>query len=572
MSKGNGQSMKSTKLYLLFILLISSSLSNALSLKAFVDRTQLSQEETLQLTIQADKSIDFSKLDISQLEQQFRVLQQQKSSRFNIINGRSETVVELFLVIAPLAPGDLLIPSFHYQSASTQPIKINVSSNTSQSQSNDQLYVTVETSGDQVYVNSQLLFTWRFYQAVSLNQIEAPELQFENTYTTKIAENRYQTVINGIRYVITERSYAIFPHQSGEFIIPSLEFVASIQDSRDPFGGGLFQRRNNSNIKILRTEEKRINVLPKPKNYTGQHWLPAKNVSINEEWSQDTQDWSVGTPITRTITLEAHDANAAQLPVIAGAPNNDVKSYPEKPTTDEKITDSGLISYRTESTALVPTAEGEFVLPEIKVSWWNTTKNRQEEAVLPARKLMIKANTNAPEISTPAPIINASSGNQPKEPTPTLQLIIQSPLATLFLFLTFISGWIIAFFLWRRLKQQTQEVQHVSNDTKVKQNTVSFRHLQKACSSQDAKIIRQALIEWTNGLVQDKNIINLNDVIQHFNNKELTTLVNSLDSAIYSGQNNQWPQGNQLIDALKTCKQEQSKPEKNTLPPLYPTT
>ena len=104
----------------LTLLLISfSAMSLAKGqLVAKVDRTQVTLEETLKLTLRYNQQVMFGEPDFSLLNTNFDVLGNHRSNQYRSVNGRAESWTQWSLTLAPKKEGKLLIPSFEYEIAS----------------------------------------------------------------------------------------------------------------------------------------------------------------------------------------------------------------------------------------------------------------------------------------------------------------------------------------------------------------------------------------------------------------------------------------------------------------------
>jgi hypothetical protein len=107
--------------------------------------------------------------------------------------------------------------------------------------------------------------------------------------------------------------------------------------NRFGFNGG---RRELHRVK---TAAITFDVKPKPDNYPlDATWLPANNINIAETWSQSPEQFKVGEPITRTVTLAAEGLSAEQLPPIFSEQEVDgFKFYPDKPNIENQTTGAG---------------------------------------------------------------------------------------------------------------------------------------------------------------------------------------------------------------------------------------
>ncbi len=372
-------------------LLISSMSALAGNFTAEVDRDHISAEETFNLTLQYDEQINANAPDTEPLNADFDIISRNQSSQFRSINGQVEAFTRWNLMLAPKHAGRLITPALTFAGESSQPITITVSAVGSgqpvtTTSTERPVYLETSLNKDRVFVQEQLLLTVRLVTAVNLSGISADDMNIDNALVKQIAETKFQKRINGKPHLIVETTYAVFPQQSGNLTIPALTWTVGMDDSNsDPFFG-----RRGKQLR-LKTEAKIIPVLPQPSNYPTTTWLPAANLNLTQQWSQPTDRFTVGEPITRTITLSATGLNGAQLPPLNIQPNNKLKYYPDQPQTSDTINSQGITGIRTESYAIVPTTPGKQLLPAVVINWWDTTSGRLREASLPAQEINVSA-------------------------------------------------------------------------------------------------------------------------------------------------------------------------------------
>src|SRR5690606_32585406 len=197
---------------------------------------------------------------------------------------------------------------------------------------------------------------------------------------------------DGIRYRVVERRYAIFPQTPGTLTLAPIRFEGQARDA-------------SGQLRFLRDRQQLydVPVKPVPAGYPdNQPWLPARNLSLSDDGLPSTQELTVGSNLSRKVTLQAQGLPAEALPPIAQELPDAIRSYPEQPLRNTETTPEGLRATLQQVTALVPVQAGETTLPAIRIPWWNTETNQLEEAVLPERRFRITGDhaTAAPPAQT----------------------------------------------------------------------------------------------------------------------------------------------------------------------------
>ncbi|WP_226661977.1 BatD family protein [Microbulbifer aggregans] len=500
--------------------LLSSQLATAQELTATVDRNELAINETFTLTLRYSGSQSGGQPDFDLLEQDFEILSRQQSNQYRVFNGRAESFVEWTVALAPLKEGKLFVPSLHLHGQVSDAIPITVNkAGQSPSGNNRQAFLEVELDKDKLHVQEQLLVKVRLYTTVGLHDIAADPLQIPGAHIEKVDEQRYERQINGVGHAVYELTYAVFPESSGELQIPPLNYIA-VTGRRDPFS--LFNR-NAQRIR-LRSEARTIQVEPKPESYSGSHWLPAASLGLVQSWSKDPEEFKVGEPITRIITLRAEGLRAAQLPPLPKLNVEGLKTYPDQPQQEDSPGTSGITGSRIETTAIVATKPGDYQLPPITITWWDTKTGRQRATQLPAFRFRV---TGAPVIDSATP-----GANLPGEPTVTpaaqevepgfWQKVAIAAIASHLL-------WIIYFFYTRK----NETLGDKGKQGRRAQNPMDSEYLTELTKNGSPQEIQAALRQWVGLRWPEVRTLSLESAAQQLGIPELAQAVEMLHSAIY---------------------------------------
>ena len=296
--------------WLVLMLLFAFAAGARAAASAHVDRDRIALSESFQLTIRVEGSMRAEDPDLAPLERHFEVLGSNRNSSFTLSNGRRESATTWQVTLMARHAGELTIPALAVGGERTQPIAIRVSEDPAPAAAAArEVQLQVETDTAELHVQQQLLLTVRLLHAVNLNRgatLEAPEIP--DAVVRELGENSYEKVIDGRRYGVFERRYAVFPQESGELVVPALGFQAALGG-----GGGWFdQFGSRGKMLRLRSEEKRIRVLPPEAGATP--WLPARVLTVIETWDKSPQELRVGDSATRTVTITATGLTGAQLP------------------------------------------------------------------------------------------------------------------------------------------------------------------------------------------------------------------------------------------------------------------
>ncbi|WP_062269999.1 BatD family protein [Endozoicomonas arenosclerae] len=531
-------------LVLLAGLILSSQVLAALT--ATVDRTQLAEYETLELTIRTDSDTSAAP-DLSPLENDFDILGTRQSRQIRIVNGNSESWRDWIVTLSPKKSGRLLIPSLTLDNMTSKAIRLEVSKTASQQNTAGSggigpVFIRTEVSNETPYVQEEVILTLKIYYRVQLyDDRRLSPLNIDGAIAQQLGETRsYETVLEGTRYGVFELNFSIHPQKPGIMEIPGLTFSASMPDRRDTFGS-IFSMSGKP--VAARSSEITLNVKPQPDNFSGPVWLPARNLTLTDGWSAPLDQVRVGDAITRTIVVEAEGLTGVQLPAINMPKPAGVNTYPDKSTTDDHASDSGVIGSRIEAIALIPTRPGKIELPPVRYKWFDTDTQTEKVAVIPAKTITVLPSEKG-EVVASAPTIPTLKEEEPKAPV--------CPPAPENTVVTSGSGWlwpsVSAVFallwlltlgaLWRCKRSENTSIEQPSESSASSgfNEKKAWQTFESACKASDLNQIRQSFIQWTQSLREDSSLVTTDKCLRSFNSKALGALFQQLESSLYSGQ------------------------------------
>jgi hypothetical protein len=363
------------------------SFSGLAALTATVDRNPVLAGEFFILTIESDQGVK-GQPDTSVLLKDFVVGPVSNGSHTSIINGRMTRKTTWQLELMARKPGKYTIPSFTIKNDVSEPISLTVLANDETDKQKD-AFIEVSLSNASIYVQQALVYTAKLYLAKELREGGLGDPVMEGAQISQIGQTKSGfEIINGVRYAVYEKEYLIQPQQSGEFTIK----------------GPVFRGRLNSNYRLISAsaigEDLTIDVKPIPDSITG-NWLPSELVTLEEAWQPAKQEYKVGEPITRTVTLTALGVTKEQLPEISMSGVQGLRAYSDKGEVKNAVRSGRVISQRIESFAILPQVAGVHTLPEVRIEWFNVITNQLESARLPQREITIIANPDQVAVTPP---------------------------------------------------------------------------------------------------------------------------------------------------------------------------
>lgn len=551
---------------LFLLLLLNAPWLSAAEINASVDRSSVNLNESFQITFTATDSPDDDP-DFTPLEQDFEILGQSQSTHSSWINGTSSKTIQWVLQVMAKHAGNLTVPAVQFGDDVSQPTTVQVTEDASTKDvpANSDLFLEVEASPESPYVQSQVLYTMRLYRRVEISQASLNEPELADAVIEKLGDDsNYSTQINGEDYWVTERKYAIFPQKSGRMTIKPLELTAQVVTATRPSFGGFFNSRMTKTRRVA-SQSVTLDIKPAASSFTGQHWLPAEQLQLNQEWSGDIEHMKVGEPLTRTLTLLAKGATVSQLPELSSAKAQDqLKSYPDQPVLKEQKKSDGVLAFREEKIALIPSKEGSYKLPAIEVPWFNTKTQQMEVARIPETTIHAVAAAGT-QAAAPVPAktpVEAAPKPETAEPAPVGQTQQSNIWLGVSGFLAV--GWLatLVYFLSRR---PAEKLVPEAATTEVNLND-SIKKLKQACSDNDAVAAKEALLDWGR---QKFDVTNLG-AIASCCDARLRDEILLLNQTLYGKNAGQW-QGKRLFQAFSENKAREriTQAADSGLEPLY---
>lgn len=555
---------------LALLLIVPISAEAAGSARAWLDRNTMQLGETVTLNVEVEGG-SASQPDFSVLDSDFNTLGTQSSRQMSLVNGSASSKTVWAIGLEPKHAGSLTIPAFDIDSAKTQPLVLVVTpaATTRQGAAGDAIFITVNAEPLSPYVQQQIRLTVKLHFSVDLSEGALDEPAIDSAHVQKLGRDKqYATNLNGRRYQVLERNYAITPEHSGTLQIPGLNFRGSALDNSDP---GSFFRRGRA--VSARSEELDIEVRGKPVAWGNAPWLPAQALSITDETTLP-DEVALGEPLTRTIKLRAQGLGFEQLPELEMPPIAGADVYADKSETRTRDDGTWLYGERTRKFAVVASRPGTLVLPEMRVQWWDTSNDRMETAVLPEHSVRVVAagtssNPAAGQSSagdatsaTPAPVANATPIIYPGAADTT------SAQRWRWLSFLFAGLWLATVLLWWRSRRKPDpQPMRVSAALGGGGRDAFLR----ACAMADLAEAEWTLLAWAR--LHNSGVHNLGELARLLSDPDQAQAIQSLQRVRYAGDSADGV-ASHLARAFRSglawIQPTNDSASASALPPLYP--
>ncbi|MHC8440982.1 MAG: BatD family protein [Candidatus Eutrophobiaceae bacterium] len=491
-------------------------------LKVSLERQSISINETFSVIFSVDGQSPGTP-DFSPLQKDFDILSSSQQSQFSIVNGTTQSSKSWTLKLAARRTGRLRIPPIASGAQVSKEVFVNVQQQSAQppassagQQSGVDIFVDAEVDTDIPYVQQQVVLTIRVYvpkgKALNNPTLDQPNAKGGDVRIERLGtDSQYSKKIDGHDYRVVELRYAIFPQQSGQLAIPSMAMSAyttlNSLNLFDPFGG------NKGNKRIVkRTKEIQMQVRPVPDSFQGKHWLPAAVLNISEQWSEDPTRLRQGEAVTRSLRVEAQGVLANQIPEISLPNESWFRGYPEQPELKENKEFGGTAAVRIQRLAFIPTSNGEFILPAVRIPWWNIKTDKQEFAELPERRVHVAPGAEAAVVNNADPAMPESKSfgdeDAPKmdwdEDNGEGEVNGTNPQSRgedgriwKWSFIASIALWLLSLCVWLFLRHPHFRKTKTEESSQAEQSKGAIeRSLKKACNANQAEQVKDLLLQW----------------------------------------------------------------------------
>jgi hypothetical protein len=616
---GRGEFARAGWRLILYLLIMFSANAGA-DVHATLDRSTLAAGDTVTLTIQADgQQTQGASPDLSPLRKDFNILGTSTSQQMQIINGRMSSSASLRVELEPKHGGTLEIPALKVGGETTRPLTLTVADQpaATASQPGSPLYLETEVQPDHAstFVQQQIQYTTRLYYSVPLIDGSLGDPEPEHAVVERLGEDKhYQTTVNGQRYEVIERNYAIFPEQSGTFTIPPVSFTGRAatgggarrpfgrMDSmmeqffgRDPFGNdSFFATPFGDPGKRVHTssEAVTVEVKPHPASYSAKTWLPGEDLELHDSWAVQPPEFRVGVPVTRVISIDAKGLAASHLPEVAMPAIAGMRVYPDQPRRESRTDGAVVYGHSEQSFAFVPQQAGRVTLPEIRLNWWDIKAGKEQVAVLPSWNVDVLPGAGGVQgapAAPPATVSQPQAQPQPVAGQPTGA--IPAPWKAWKAITDTLTAWpwiaggcvlliLIALAAVRhRLRRKPPAAPApvaapTATPTRLPAADAgaTLRALQQACNDNDARAAARALLDWAAAEWPDNPPRNLGAVASRLESAAGAE-VRRLDQSLYAPGGVVWngaALGNAFRTAARVKQPARPKQAADGLAPLYP--
>ena len=512
----------------------------AQTLDARLDRSPIHDDETVHLIVETDTQAGGVRPDLTPLRRDFEILGQSTNTHVAIENGGQRVRTEWIVELAPKRSGRITVGPLRVGAMTSPAVELEVlpASSTAARPVRD-VFLEVEVTPPEVYVQSQLVCVLRIYRAAEFLEAKLSDFDPDGAVTYRLGKDAtYAKVVDGRRYRVVERRFAVFPQESGPLTLPAFRLDARIAEA----GAASTMGRLFGEGRRVRIATRPVDVVVKPRpGAAATPWLPAKAVTLTEEWSRANpgEQLVAGEPVTWTLRLGAAGLAGEQLPPIEPPDMERARVYPDQPSITTRTGTQAVHGERIQHIALVPVAAGELTIPELRVEWWDVEADAPRTALIPARTISVAP---APA-SAAAPRLALADPPAAPQTSPRLWQGVSAALAL---------AWLVTLaVLLRTLGQRRGGAPQSSTlaGEPPRDAAAARRRVLEACRDADPRAARDALLGWAGLAWPESPPRDLIALAKWVDDAPLTEAILALDRALWSARDPGWT-GRSLADRL----------------------
>ncbi len=326
--------------------------------------------------------------------------------------------------------------------------------------------------------------------------------------------------VGSMTYAGQRRSYIIYPLTAGTFKIPSIHVTVSY--AKEP-------PKSSPPVKVSSQFQQFEATVPDEAAGLG-YFIATSNFTLEHTVSRKIDSLMVGDTFMRSIIMNGQNVVAMVLPPLRFEPVKGVGIYPDQPVLVDKGGERGEIrtGTRTESVTYVLEKEGDYLLPEINLFWWDLEKEKLQKETIPAMKLAVKSNPD-PEAEQLA--LLADDKGQP--PAGGVRILDWRHLAVL---VGLIVSGIFLILLWKKYWPVYDSWNHSRTAQKSNSEAAYFKRFHQACLSGDKKKTYDQLMSWLDKIYDGPGSATIWWFVNVTDNPELKEQVSELTNSLFADE------------------------------------
>ena len=462
-------------------------------------------------------------LDTKPLEKDFRIIEfEPETSR---VSGTKKTKYRMHwrLHLVPRTIGKLDVPSLQVGGHRTPRLAVEVLPLSGRSPAGDTVMVELETDPDNPYVGQQTNVTMRLLHDVPILEGFWSEPDFKGEQVVRYEnESLYAESRVGDGHNVVERRIAVFAGSPGELGVSQVGYRALLPARSH-------QGWSDSRWVFRTSEPLKIAVRAVPDAFSGEHWLPARRLTVALHWGE-TDEMRVGDALEVTMTVTAVGLPGEALPTgLLSGNDGEFRIYADLETRGHRFDGSDLVGTLVQSYTIVFTQPGKIRIPQVKLRWWDVDDDVEKIAATENMSVSVASvlpEAGAKELSRSAPAT---------KPSPEAPAGAAHPRFRPMDWLPFLIGAVTMFIIYGIFGTRVRA--HLK--PRILRYRV-LRRLKRACTANDPAEARVSVISWARLQWPSATINGLYQIKRQTRSTQLIAELSQVDAALYSSHHSVW--------------------------------
>ncbi len=376
------------------------NLNAQVEVRAEVNTTTVTLNEEINLTVYV--TAPSTDIEVPQMPSlpNFNIYSAGQSRQVNMVNGKVTARLQFNYILTPRFAGKTTIGAFTVKVAGkdyeTEPIEVEISRQTPSAPRtaweqirqkakqkkedvpnvNSKLpnfFMTAQTNTKSAYINEQVTLKIRFYQSQNtLGQPIYDKPQIKGMFAEDVATRQGQETFGNRTYYYTELESALFGLVRGVAEIGSatVTYTSSegVFDAFDMF----FRGANGGQTHKVESDILFVDILPLPTENKPASFYGAVGSNYQISSSLDYYEVNAGEPVTLTVSVKGVGNLAAVKDIPVPEIDQSFRTYETSSNLSNKIAAGKLTGTKVYKTVIVPRASGNYTIPQIAFSYFDT--------------------------------------------------------------------------------------------------------------------------------------------------------------------------------------------------------
>ncbi len=387
--------MSRTIIFLLILIIFLPCTAMAdISVSLRLERHEISLVDSVRLIVNVSGTRSSESPTIKGLDK-FIVSKGGTSSQIRMVNGSYSSSVEYTFFLQPKRTGKFRVgPAVvevdgRIYSSGIEKLTVKKSAGSGGGNENP-VFLSATLSSSRAYVEEQLLYSLKLYHQPSVSNISLSMPEVKGLTLKQLGKHiEYRTKYNKKDYDVVELKFALIPSKAGKYNIYPAKMSMNVPQSRRRRGGmfdDFFSFSAGRSItmasKSLMLVVATVPAKGKPADFAGL----VGDFSISSTLEPSTV--KAGESVTLTVMVRGK-GNVNRIPDLKLPEINDAKIYDDEPHLEIGQTEEGIEGIKTMKWAIVPGMEGDYKIPPVSISFFDTKKRAYNRIGTPPRNLTV---------------------------------------------------------------------------------------------------------------------------------------------------------------------------------------